>query len=236
MSLAIKTGFILCAGLGTRMMPLTKDKPKALVDVLGKTLLARLHDHLKALGVNRIIVNVHHHKDVMLAYLKTHFPDVIISVEDELLETGGGLIKAKHLLGDAPFLVVDCDSLGEQGSDLPLKQWISNYDSSMDVFLLLARKEKCVGFEGKGDYFCDENQKLNYRGDHDSAPFVASGARIVHPRNLAGEVLEKFSSKRLWDKAEKKGSLYGFVADQVLFHVGTPEGLRDTNDRLNESF
>lgn len=236
MSLAIKTGFILCAGLGTRMMPLTQDKPKALLEVLGKTLLVRLHDHLKALGVNRIIVNVHHHKDVMLTYLKTHLPDVIISVEDELLETGGGLVKAKHLLGDDPFLVVNCDSLWEKDSNLPLKQLISTYDSSMDVYLLLARKEKCVGFEGKGDYFCDENQKLVYRGENDFAPFVAAGARIVHPRNLEGEVLEKFSSKQLWDKAEKKGSLYGFVADQVLFHVGTPEGLHDTNLTLNESF
>ena len=87
---------VLAAGLGTRLRPLTNDRPKALVEVAGRTLLEIVLTRLKAFGVNEVIVNVHHFADMVVEYLaRQNFGMRIeISREEELLDTGGGLKKA----------------------------------------------------------------------------------------------------------------------------------------------
>src|SRR5690606_35517698 len=108
-----KTAMVLAAGLGTRMRPLTDDRPKALVEVGGKALIDHLLDRLAEAGVRRAIVNVHYFADRLEGHLRTRAaPAVVISDErDELLETGGGLKKARPLLGEAPVLVANIDSV-----------------------------------------------------------------------------------------------------------------------------
>src|SRR6266446_8899085 len=88
---------ILAAGLGTRLRPLTNDRPKALVEVAGRTLLEITLGRLRTFGVSEVIVNVHHHADQIAEYLKAkkNFGmRVEVSREDVLLDTGGGLKKA----------------------------------------------------------------------------------------------------------------------------------------------
>jgi len=88
---------VLAAGLGTRLRPLTDDRPKALVEVAGRTLLEITLTRLKSFGVSEAIVNVHHFSDMVIAYLKANdnFRMCIeLSREDVLLDTGGGLKKA----------------------------------------------------------------------------------------------------------------------------------------------
>jgi NDP-sugar pyrophosphorylase family protein len=90
---------ILAAGLGTRLRPLTADRPKALVEVAGRTLLEITLSRLRAFGIDEVIVNVHHFADAIVAYLKTNNNfgiHIEISREDTLFETGGGLKKAAH--------------------------------------------------------------------------------------------------------------------------------------------
>src|SRR5882757_8650884 len=103
---------ILAAGLGTRLRPLTNDRPKALVEINGRTLLEITLARLRAFGVREAIVNVHHFADMVAEYLaaKQNFGmGVEISREDVLLDTGGGLKKAAwYFLEDAsdePFLL-----------------------------------------------------------------------------------------------------------------------------------
>ena len=109
---------ILAAGLGTRLRPLTKDRPKALVEVGGRTLLEITLARLRGFGVREVIINVHHFADMVVDYLKTknNFRMRIeISREDELLDTGGGLKRAawfflEDSLGrDEPFVVHNVD-------------------------------------------------------------------------------------------------------------------------------
>jgi mannose-1-phosphate guanylyltransferase len=107
---------ILAAGLGTRLRPLTDHKPKALVEVGGKTLLEITVERLRAFGVREIIVNVHHFSEMILAYLraKENFEIRIeVSREDVLLDTGGGLKKAAWFFledaDDEPFLLHNVD-------------------------------------------------------------------------------------------------------------------------------
>src|ERR1700688_3174572 len=88
---------VLAAGLGTRLRPLTNDRPKALVEVAGRTLLEITLIRLRDFGIREVIVNVHHFGDMVVEYLraKKNFEMRIeISREEELLDTGGGLKKA----------------------------------------------------------------------------------------------------------------------------------------------
>ena len=101
---------VLAAGLGTRLRPLTNDRPKALVEVAGHTMLAITLGRLRAFGIQDVIVNVHHYADMIVDYLKANnnfAMHVEISREDTLLDTGGGLKKA------APFFLRDAASAQE---------------------------------------------------------------------------------------------------------------------------
>lgn len=113
---------IFAAGLGTRLRPLTNDKPKALVEYKGQPLLWHVISNLKKYGFNDIIINIHHFGDQIIDYLeKTDFPGVEIEISDErkeLLDTGGGLYKARKFFDNEPFLVHNVDII----TDLNLKK------------------------------------------------------------------------------------------------------------------
>ncbi len=112
---------ILAAGLGTRLRPLTDERPKALVEVSGRTLLEITLARLRSFGISEVIVNVHHHAGMVVEYLRAHGDfgmRIAISREDELLlDTGGGLKKAAEFFlqgGDAsdePFVLHNVDVL-----------------------------------------------------------------------------------------------------------------------------
>ncbi|MDP4276625.1 MAG: nucleotidyltransferase family protein [Bacteroidota bacterium] len=110
-------GVIFAAGLGTRLYPLTKDKPKALVEVHGMTMLEHTLRKMEASGIREIVVNIHafaRRMDCFLTAYSVRHPSVTIHVSDEsdlLLETGGGIKKMQPLLGQEPFLVHNVDVL-----------------------------------------------------------------------------------------------------------------------------
>src|SRR5260370_20051593 len=113
---------ILAAGLGTRLRQLTDNRPKALVDLSGHTLLEITISRLRAFGVNEIIINVHHFADMVIDYLKSHKSfgmRIEISREDVLLDTGGGLKKAAWFFLedssrlDEPFLLHNVDVVSD---------------------------------------------------------------------------------------------------------------------------
>ena len=122
---------VLAAGLGTRLGPLTDDRPKALVEINGRTLLEITLTRLRAFSVSQVIVNVHHFADMILEYLaeKQNFGIRIeISQENELLDTGGGLRKAAWFFledcRDEPFLLHNVDVL----SNIDLAQMVRFHD------------------------------------------------------------------------------------------------------------
>ena len=157
---APKTAMVLAAGLGTRMRPLTDDRPKALVEVAGQALIDHVLRRLGESGVERAVVNVHWFAERLESHLagRTDGPEILVSDErTELLETGGGLKKAAALLGSDPVFVANIDSVwtdnGAPG-DSALNQLARLWNPSiMDAALLLARREGSIGFEGGGDFF-----------------------------------------------------------------------------------
>jgi MurNAc alpha-1-phosphate uridylyltransferase len=226
---------LLAAGLGLRMRPLTLARPKPLVRVAGKALIDWTLDSTAAAGVTRAVVNVHHLAPMIVAHTAARTrPTVVISDETEqLLETGGGVVKALPLVGEAPFFVLNCDAIIADGPSPALKRLADAWDpESHDVLMLLQPRETAHGFDGAGDFFLRPDGGLIRRGTVAAAPFVYAGAYIMHPRILAGEPATPFSMNRVWDRVIANGRMQGLVHDGAWFHVGTPEAVGETETLL----
>ena len=224
------TAMVLAAGLGTRMRPLTDDRPKALVEVGGAALIDHVLRRLGESGVERAVVNVHWFAERLESHLAARAggPEILISDERaELLETGGGLKKAAALLGSDPVFVANIDSVWTDNSpagDTALNQLARLWNPSiMDAALLLARREGSIGFEGGGDFFLAEDGRLTFRGDAPEAPFAYMGVHICRPDYVADGPEGPFSLSGFWRRSAAAGRLFGCVLDGDWMHVGDPE-------------
>jgi NDP-sugar pyrophosphorylase family protein len=138
----IKTAFVLGAGLGTRLRPLTDERPKPLVPIFNKPLITFAFDHLIAAGITRFVVNTHHRPEAYARWLgeanscsEYRGCPVFFRHEPVLLETGGGIKNAADLIGDEPFLVYNGDVL----ADFPLQSLIASHQRSGRIATLALR-------------------------------------------------------------------------------------------------
>lgn len=233
---APKTAMVLAAGLGTRMRPLTNDRPKALVEVGGRALIDHVLDRLADAGIEKVVVNVHWFADRLEHHLAARTrPAITISDERaELLETGGGLKKARPLLGDDPVFVANIDSVWIDRGDA-LGDLIRLWDPErMDAALLLARREGSIGFEGGGDFFLGDDGRLTFRGEAASAPYAYMGVHITRPDYADAGPDGPFSLSPLWRQSAAQGRLYGCVLDGDWMHVGDPQARDEAEARLKD--
>ena len=229
------TAFVLAAGLGQRMRPLTDDKPKPMVVLAGQPLIDHVLDRLVAAGITDAVVNVHYKADVLLAHLVERTrPRISISDErGELLETGGGVVKARSLLGGRPFLIHNSDTVWLERSVANITRLIETWDPvRMDSLLLLADRARSIGYDGQGDFARGADGVLARRAKGAETPFVFAGVSIAHPRILDGAPSGAFSLNVLWDRVIASGRLYGIVLDGLWMHVGTPEALIEAEERI----
>jgi MurNAc alpha-1-phosphate uridylyltransferase len=229
---------IPAAGLGKRMRPLTATRPKPLVEVAGKTLLDHVLDRLRAAGVRRAVVNVHYLADALEAHLRAHAGGLEILVSDErqeLLETGGGVIKALPLIGDDRFLIVNSDNLWVDGPIDAIRLLANRWDdATMDALLLVVPLARANCHGGSGDFHMDATGKLSRRRPGRVAPFVFTGVQIVSRRFFADPPLGHFSMNVLWNRAIAAGRCYGIVHQGLWFDVGTPPAIAKTEALLAE--
>ena len=135
---------IFAAGLGTRLRPLTNDRPKALVEVAGKPMLQRVIERLKAAGVDEVVINIHYFGDKVTEFLEQNDNfGLTVHISDERqwsnepLETGGGILKARQWLeGDTPFIVHNADIL----TDLDLNAFYRNHCEHAALASLLVKE------------------------------------------------------------------------------------------------
>ena len=225
---------VLAAGLGTRMRHLTRERPKPLVPVLGRTLIDRTLDRLEEAGIAEAVVNLHYRPAMLRDHLAGRgTPRIVFSDEtDLLLETGGGVAKALPLLGQAPFMVANSDNVwigADAFAPLP-EAWDAK---AMDALLLLARVEDAVGYARAGDFFLDHAPgPLRRRGEAPRAPFVFTGAQILSPSLFRDVPDGPFSLNLLWDRAIASGRAFGIVHPGAWCDVGTPEGLAAAEEAL----
>ncbi len=230
------TAMVMAAGKGTRMRPLTNDRPKPLVSVGNTTLLDHVLMHLRGAGVGRIVVNVHYLADMVEAHLTNHCADLDVVISDErgaLLETGGGLMRAKPLLNADPFLCVNTDNVWSDGDENSIVR-LSRYwdDATMDVLMLVVPRERATFHAGRGDFGMSADGKLSRRAlDHD-APYVWTGIQILSQRLLTDPPADAFSTNVFWDRAIAQGRLYGVVHEGAWVDVGTPEAIPAAEELL----
>jgi N-acetyl-alpha-D-muramate 1-phosphate uridylyltransferase len=229
-----RTAMVLAAGLGTRLRPVTETIPKPLIEINGRTLLDHAIDRLALVGVERVVVNVHYKAAMVVAQLaRRDHPRIEISHEAELLDTGGGVARALPLLDDV-FFVVNSDLLWLDGQDRALQRLVAAFDPErMNAILLLQRTVTAVGYEGSGDYLIDASGCPHRRGAREVAPFLFAGLQLLHSRAFAGISDRVFSLVRIFDRAEEAGRLQAIVHDGEWYHIGTPQGLAATRERLS---
>jgi len=232
-----KTAMVLAAGLGTRMRPLTDARPKALVEVAGRTLIDRVLDELKAAGVERCVVNVHHFAHQMEAHLAGR-RDLEVRISDErgeLLDSGGGIQRARPLLGEDPIFVANIDSLWLEETTPPLETLKRAWNPArMDLLLLLVPRGHGIGFEGPQGFLMDETGRLTHSASLDvTTPFANVGFGILKPQILDGEPAQgPFSIIPTWHRLQREGRLYGAVMDAFWMHVGDPAARDAAEARL----
>ena len=226
------SAMIMAAGLGTRMRPLTNHRPKPLVEVGGKALIDHAIDRLVAAGVTMIVVNVHYRSEMLKAHLaKRKDVEIRLSEEtEELLGTGGGILKALPHFGNQPFFVHNSDSIWVEGLGHALERMKDRWDDAhMDGLLLMASMVSALGFEGTGDFQMDPDGRLTRVPEQRVSPFAYPGVQIVHPRLFRHATRTSFSMNELWDVAIEQGRLFGIRLDGVWIHVGTPEAVNEAN-------
>jgi MurNAc alpha-1-phosphate uridylyltransferase len=221
----VRAAMIMGAGLGSRMRPLTDDRPKPLVTVAGKPLIDHSIDRLVAAGVTRIVVNLHYLAALLQAHLeKRRDAEILFSDETaQLLDTGGGVVKALPLLGDEPFFILNSDSIWIETGRPALPMMQDAWDASrMDGLLLLADLAKTIGYDGH-DFVLEHDHRLARAKGRSEPPFGYMGVQIVHPRMFADAPQGAFSTNIVWNRAITAERLFGTVLDGTWLHVGTPE-------------
>ena len=232
MSAMPRRAMVLAAGLGQRMRPITDSMPKPMIEVAGRTLIDRVLDSLAAAGVETCVVNTHYLGDMLAKHLASRTtPRIVLSPEDALLDTGGGVVKALAHFGDEPFFTVNADTFWLDGRTPMLARLAAQWDARrMDALLLLHSTITAHAYESHamGDYHLAANGQARWRGRVGVAPFVFAGVTLCDRRLFAGAPPGAFSQLKCWTEAEARGRLYGMRHDGEFFHVGTPQALAET--------
>jgi len=227
----IKTAMLFAAGLGTRLKPFTDFHPKALALVNNKTLLGHNLIYLKNHGIETIVINIHHFGNQIVDFIKSQDFGLEIIISDEtnaVLETGGGLVKAKELLINNPFLVMNVDIL----TNLNLYQFFDFFQTNQPLAALAVSERK----SSRQLYFDDQNQlkgwknfvNNDYIGEiNNNRALAFSGIHIINP-DIFNYLPQsgKFSIMTSYLEIMNNHKVLGFNhSGDLLIDVGKPEAI-----------
>jgi NDP-sugar pyrophosphorylase family protein len=232
---------IFAAGLGTRLLEETSDKPKALVKIGGKPLLQHAIEKLKREGISEIVVNVHHFSELVIQFIKTNDFGIPIHISDEtgeLLDTGGGLKKAAPLLkGNFPIVIYNVDILSNLNLQLVKGAHLKSgalatlvvRNRKTQRYFKFNREKQLVGWINKKT---GESKISLSEGFNESVEMAFSGIHIIQPEFfdlLPAE--ERFSITNLYLELAKTQQIKGYFDDSDLWmDVGKPEQLKEARE------
>jgi NDP-sugar pyrophosphorylase family protein len=239
---------VLAAGLGTRLRPLTDDRPKALVEVAGRTMLEITLTRLRSFGIHDVIINVHHFSELVLQYLRSHDNfgmRIAVSEEQRLLDTGGGLKKAAYFLSESsnlaePFILHNVDVI----STIDLRRMVRFHRENQALATLAVQERETsryLVFDEQlqlcGRRAGRERETELVRSSPHTHPLAFSGIHVISPR-LLGMMTEEgvfsivTSYLRLAGQGEK---ILAFRADEYYWRdLGKPENVRQAARDLTE--
>lgn len=225
---------IFAAGLGTRLRPLTNDKPKALIEIRGKTLLEITVNKLIQNGFDKIVINVHHFAEQIISYLADKKFKAKIEISDEskrLLDTGGGLKKARNFFEDGqPFLVHNVDII----TDLNLRDLYQAHQKNNSIATVAVRNRKSSRYLlfDQQKILCGwENvktgERIISRSKENLEQFAFSGIHVIDPKLFKYfPEIEKFSIIDVYLSAARKEKIKAFLHNYSFWQdVGKVEDL-----------
>ena len=241
---------VLAAGLGTRLRPLTDHRPKALVEIAGRTLLEITLARLREFGVREVIINVHHFADMVVDYLKANGNfgmRVEVSREDDLLDTGGGLKKAAWFFledaerGEEPFILHNVDVI----STIDLRRMLQFHSQNRALATLAVQERETSRYllfdeqlQLCGRKFAGDQRTQIVRASQKTQSLAFSGIHVISPR-LLGMMTEEgaFSIIDVYLRLAGKGEgIMAFRADEYYWRdLGTRESLRRAEEDFQQN-
>lgn len=235
---------LFAAGLGTRLKPLTNDKPKALIEVNGMTMLRIALEKMENAGISKVVVNVHHFSELVIreiARFRSDRMEIVVSDEsDRLLDTGGGLLKARPLFdAGSPILLYNVDIV----TTASLKDFIAFHHTHNCLASLMVKERptsrhllfndqmELVGWEN-----LNTGEKIITRETNHYYPFGFQGIHILDP-NIFNLITEsgKFPIMELYLRLAREHTFKGFESrNDLWFDIGTPEKLNTTKKTIEQ--
>ncbi len=236
-SLIPTKAFIFAAGLGTRMRPLTEHKPKPLIEVNGKPMLDYQMEMLISAGIKEIGINCFYLADQIEGHLQKYLQsgvNIKIFLEEERLETGGGLLNAMSFINYEPIITLNADVIFKYEKN-PVNRLINNWHpEKYDLLMLLSEKEKAIGYYEDGNFNVDDQGMVIKDNDR---PYIYTGLQIINT-----EVLKKYSHKKIFSLSEvftdlsQRKRISALIHDNYWLHIGDMKGLEDCEKFLNCAF
>ena len=235
------TAMILAAGLGTRLKELTKDKPKALVELNGKPLLQHCIENLTANGFHHIVINVHHFGEQIIDFVQHNKFDAVIQISDErnqLMDTGGGIVKASPFFMDSKAVLVhnvdiisdvNLREMSQQFLDSKDDAWLLTQDRETNRKLLFRDDQQLIGWCNKAD--------VNFKWVYDSfgqyQEMAFSGLHLFRSDLFANFECKPQSVIDLYLGLAKTNRIISKpINPDYWFDLGKPEQLRTAENYL----
>jgi len=218
--------FILAAGLGKRMRPLTDELPKPLLQVAGQSLIAHQVRRLVAAGIDELVINHCYLGEKIEQHLgdgSRYGASIRYSRETRRLETAGGIIKALPLLEDSSFIVVNADIW----TDYPFERLQPLADNSDLAHLVLVPNSQ---HHPRGDFHLQSGGRVHQESGSDDPRLTFSGISVMHRELFAGHPAEPLALLPLLQDAMTRGRVSGECYEGRWIDVGTPERLQQLND------
>ena len=218
---------IMCAGFGSRMLDLTKNKPKPLLEIKNITLLENSINFFLSIGCNRIFINTHYlYKDIE-NFIKKNFKDYPISLvyEPVILGTGGGIKNIFNFSKKENILVSNSDILWQDKNKKDIINFARDINDIKNCKLLLSKEKNFLGLKSSNGDFRIINNKVSRWTKGDEIIFY-SGLQIVSP-NIFKNTTNVFPMNTIWDNLIKQNNLIGEVIDSKITHIGDKKSFEE---------
>lgn len=226
----INTAFILCAGFGKRLNPLTLDTPKPLIKFNNITVLETCINLIESLGIQQIIINTFYLKDQIHSFINNKkFRSKISIVEDgdEILDTGGGINNMMKHTNEENVLIFNPDTIWKKNYTNEIIEMEKLYFSNqLKNILLLVKKELSFDKNLSGDFDLIDNLIIK----NNDRKFIYTGCQIINKKILSDYKDKNFSISNVWNDLIKKKELYGFETTKEFYHLTDLETFKKLQD------
>jgi MurNAc alpha-1-phosphate uridylyltransferase len=226
----INTAFILCAGFGKRLNPLTLDTPKPLIKLNNITVLETCINLIESLGIKQIIINTFYLKDQIHSFINGNkFRSKISIIEDgdKILDTGGGINNMMKHTSEENVLIFNPDTIWKKNYINEIIEMEKLYFSKqIKNILLLVKKELSFDKNLSGDFDLTDNLIIK----NNDRKFIYTGCQIINKKLLSNYKDKNFSISNVWNDLIKKKELYGFETTKEFHHLTDLETFKKLQD------